>query len=82
VVCLLLGAAFLVAARDEGLVIRGSNLWGFSTSALTSGLALTGHAMLLVSAFLLGYALCELRDPRPARADTTAFSRQRVSGIR
>lgn len=53
-VCLLLGVAFLMAARDVGLVIRFSNLWGFSTSALTWTPAVTGHALLLGSAFLLG----------------------------
>lgn len=68
VVCLLSGVAFLVGAHDVGLVIWISDFWGFSTSSVTSTFALTGHVMLLGSAFLLGHVLHDLRQPRPGRA--------------
>ncbi|HEY3240502.1 MAG TPA: hypothetical protein VGL92_13105 [Acidimicrobiia bacterium] len=80
VICLLGGVALLVAAHQVGLVIRISDFWGFSTSSVTSSLALTGYGLLLGSAFLFGHVLHELRPPRPGCAgmDRPAVSRERV----
>ncbi len=55
-VCLVLGLAFLAAARHAGLHIRISDLWGFATGSVASGLSIAGHLVLLGSAFLLGRA--------------------------
>ncbi|MDQ3945519.1 MAG: hypothetical protein M3357_10295 [Actinomycetota bacterium] len=63
-ICLLCGVMLLVAARNVGLVIRISDLWGFTTASVTSGLALAGHGVLLGSAFLFGRVMDEGRRRR------------------
>jgi hypothetical protein len=74
------GVALLAVARDAGLVIRMSDLWGFATASVRAGLSLAGHLVLLGSAFLLGRAWRELRQPRPGRPGLhrPAVSRERV----
>ena len=63
--CLLAGVALLVAAHHGALLIRLSDLLGFSTGAITTAFSLTGYTVLLGCAFLLGHTV---RDVRPAPA--------------
>ena len=79
-VCFLGGVALLAAARDAGLVIRISDLWGFTTATVASGLSLAGHVVLLGSAFLLGRALYDapVRGEGKAGTQTAEVSRERV----
>jgi hypothetical protein len=74
------GVAILAVARDAGLVIRMSDLWGFATASVKAGLSLAGHVVLLGSAFLLGRAWREFRQPCPGRPGLRrpAVSRERV----
>jgi hypothetical protein len=64
VVCFLAGATLLVATHHAALAISLSNSYGYSPLSIASGFALTGHVMLLASAFLLGRAWDELRQRR------------------
>jgi hypothetical protein len=77
-ICLLGGVALLVAARDVGLVIKISDLWGFATSSVSSGLSFAGHAVLLGSAFLFGRAWYDRPRRREDHAGRTAEVRERV----
>ncbi|MGH8974554.1 MAG: hypothetical protein ACRD0C_15300 [Acidimicrobiia bacterium] len=68
--CLLAGAVLLVAAHHGALLIRLSDLLGFSTGAITMTLGLAGYFALLGCAFLLGHAVHGMR-PSPARQTGT-----------
>jgi hypothetical protein len=76
---LLGGVALLVAAPNVGLVHRISDLFGFTTSSVTTALSLAGHVALLGSAFLLGRALYHVPDWSAGTGTrTTEVSRERV----
>jgi hypothetical protein len=75
-VCFLGGAALLVAVRSVGLVHGISDLFGFATASVRSGLSLAGHVVLLGSAFLLGRALYDL----PGRHGDEAGTQTAVPG--
>jgi hypothetical protein len=74
--CFLGGAVLLAAVRSVELVHGTSDLFGFATASVRSGLSLAGHVMLLGSAFLLGRALYDI----PGRSGDEAGTQTVVPG--
>lgn len=73
----LAGVALFLAAHHGPLLIWLSDLLGYPTAGITSTLSLGGYGLLLVSAFLLGHAL---RDVRVSPAADGATARTPPTG--